>query len=87
MKNKKLIIGIAAGAAVLAGAALIIAKRRSHKCHDLDIEEVKKDFRNKLKELQSKAEKEARNAASDTKEAFNTVKDRANEWVNNRVNS
>lgn len=83
MKNKNLIIGIAAGAAVLAGAALLIARRRSHKCHDIDIEEVKKDFRDKLKELQSKAQKESGNA----KEAFNTVKDRANEWVNNRVNS
>lgn len=87
MKNKNLIIGIAAGAAVLAGAALLISRRRSHKCHDIDIEEVKKDFRNKLKELQNKAQKEAKNTASDTKEAFNAVKDRANEWVNNRVNS
>lgn len=81
MKNKNLIIGIAAGAAVLAGAALLIARRRANKCHTIDIEEVKKDFRDKLNELQHQAQKEAKNIAAEAKDVINTAKDRANEWV------
>lgn len=86
MKNKKLILGIAAGAAVLAGAAVIIARRRAKRNHETDIQDVKDHFRGKLNELQRKAQKEIRNTGSDVKEAVNTAKDRANEWVNN-INS
>lgn len=86
MKNKKLILGIAAGAAVLAGAAVIIARRRAKRNHELDIQDAKEHFRGKLNELQRKAQKEFRNTGSDVKEVVNAAKDRANEWVNN-VNS
>jgi len=75
MKNKKLIVGVAVGAAILAGAAVIVARRRAKNCHNLDLQEVKDNFRNKLQELQRNAEKEAKNIASE-------AKDKANEWVN-----
>lgn len=83
MKNKKLILGIAAGAAILAGAAVVIARRRAKRNHQLDIQDAKDHFKGKLNELQRKAQKEYRNAGDDVKDAVNTAKDRANEWVNN----
>ena len=83
MNNKKLILGIAAGAAVLAGAAVIISRRRAKRNHDMDIENAKEHFKGKLNELQRKAQKEFKNNGGDIKEAVNTAKDRANEWVNN----
>lgn len=82
MKNKKLIIGIAAGAALLAGAAVIIARRRAKRNYETDIQDAKDHFKGKLNELQRKAQKEFKNAGGDVKEAVNTAKDRANEWVN-----
>lgn len=86
MKNKKLILGIAAGAALLAGAAVVIARKRAKRNHQLDIENAKAHFRGKLNELQRKAQKEFKDTGSDVKEVVNAAKDRANEWVNN-VNS
>ena len=83
MNNKKLILGIAAGAAVLAGAAVIIARRRAKRTHDMDIENAKEHFKGKLNELQRKAQKEFKNTGADVKEAVNAAKDRANEWVSN----
>jgi flavodoxin len=82
MKNKKLILGIAAGAALLAGAAVVIARRRARRSHELDIQDAKEHFKGKLNELQRKAQKEFKNAGGDVKDAVNTAKDRANEWVN-----
>ena len=83
MKNKKLIIGIAAGAALLAGAAVIIARKRARRNHELDVQGAREHFKGKLNELQRKAQKEFKNAGADVKDAVNTAKDRANEWVNN----
>ena len=81
--NKKAVIGIAAGAAVLAGAAYYIMKRRANKSNGhTDLDEVKQNFKSKLNELQRKAGKELKNAG-DAKEAVNSAKDRANDWVNN----
>jgi gas vesicle protein len=82
MKNKKLIIGIAAGAAILAGAAVLIARRRARKNNEFDVQEAKNNFKGKLNELQRKAQKEYKSVAGDAKDAVNTAKDRANEWVN-----
>lgn len=82
MNNKKLIIGIAAGAALLAGAAVLISRRRASKRYATDIQDAKENFRSKLNELQRKAQKEYKNAGGDVKDAINTAKDRANEWVN-----
>lgn len=64
MSNKKLILGIAAGAAVLAGAAVIISKRRAGKKFAADVQEAKEHFKGKLNELQRKAEKEFKNKAN-----------------------
>ncbi len=82
MSNKKLILGIAVGAAVLAGAAVVISRRRANKNHELDIQGTKDHFRGKLNEMKRKAQKEYKNAGADVKDAVNTAKDRANEWVN-----
>ncbi|MCW4469598.1 hypothetical protein OGH69_11520 [Flavobacterium sp. MFBS3-15] len=82
MRNKKMIVGIAVGAAVLAGAAVLIARRRSQRKYAAQVEEARENFSGKLNELQRKAKKEYRDAASDVKDAVNSAKDRANEWVN-----
>ncbi len=82
MKNKKLIVGIAVGAAVLAGAAVLMARRRSQRKFQSQVDEARENFSGKLNELQRKAQKEYRNSASDIKDAVNSAKDRANEWVN-----
>ena len=82
MKNKKLILGIAAGAALLAGAAVIVSRRRSKKKYEGQVSEARENFKGKLNELQRRAEKEYRNSASDVKDAVNSAKERASEWVN-----
>lgn len=82
MNNKKLLIGIAAGAALLAGAAVLISRKRAGKKYAADIQDAKEHFRGKLNELQRKAQKEYKNNGPDVKEVVNTAKDRANEWVN-----
>lgn len=64
MRNKKLILGIAAGAAVLAGAAVVIARKRAGKKYAADVQEAKDHFKGKLNELQRKAEKEFKNKAT-----------------------
>ena len=74
MRNKKLIIGIAVGAAVLAGAAVILSKRRAGKKYASDIQDAKDHFRGKLNELQRKAQKEYKNAGADVKDAVNTAR-------------
>lgn len=82
MKNKKMIVGIAVGAAILAGAAVLIARRRSQKNFQAQVDEAKENFSGKLQELKRKAQKEYRNSSSEVKDAVNGAKDRANEWVN-----
>ena len=82
MRNKKLILGIAAGAAILAGAAVIISKRKASKRYAQDVNAARDHFKGKLNELERKAKKELKNGASDLKDAVNTAKDRATEWVN-----
>jgi len=64
MGNKKLILGIAAGAAILAGAAVVISRKRAGKKFAADVQEAKDHFKGKLNELQRKAEKEFRNKAN-----------------------
>jgi gas vesicle protein len=82
MNNKKLLIGIAAGAALLAGAAVLISRKRAGKQYAADIQDAKEHFRGKLNELQRRAQKHYKNNGPDVKEVVNTAKDRANEWVN-----
>ena len=62
MKNKKLILGIAAGAALLAGAAVIVSRRRSKRKYEGQVSEARENFKGKLNELQRRAEKEYRNS-------------------------
>jgi len=82
MRNKKLIIGIAAGAAILAGAAVIISKKRASKRYADDINSARDHFKGKLSELERKAKKELKNGTGELKDAVNTAKDRATDWVN-----
>ena len=81
MRNKKLILSIAAGAALLAGAAVVIARKKSQSKYKANVEEAKENFRSKLTQLQRKAKKEYQNSASETESAVNNAKERAAEWV------
>ena len=82
MRNKKLILSIAAGAALLAGAAVVIARKKSQNKYKANVEEAKENFRSKLTQLQRKAKKEYQNSVSETESAVNSAKERAAEWVN-----
>jgi len=81
MSNKKLILSIAAGAAVLAGAAVIVARKKSQKKYQAHVDEAKENFKSKLSQLQRKAKKEYQNSVSETESAVNNAKERAAEWV------
>jgi len=87
MQNKKLILSIAAGAAVLAGAAVIVARKRSQKKYKAQVDEAKENFKGKLNELQRKAQKEFKNASFDAKGAVNSAKERATEWASKAANA
>lgn len=80
--NKKVVLGIAAGAAAIGVAAYVINKRRSAGKFAAEAEEAKGTFKKKLNELQRKAQKEYKNSASEVKSTINAAADRANEWVN-----
>jgi len=82
MQNKKLILSIAAGAAVLAGVAVIVARKKSQNKYKASVNEAKENFKSKLNELQRKAKKEYKNVASDAADAVNTAQVRANNWAN-----
>ena len=82
MSNKKLILSIAAGAALLAGAAVIVARKRSQNKYKANVEEAKENFKSKLSQLQRKAKKEYQNSVSETESAVNSAKERAAEWAN-----
>jgi gas vesicle protein len=81
MANKKLILAIAAGAAVVAGAAVLLARKNSHKKYQAHVDEAKENFKSKLSQLQRKAKREYQNSASETESAVNSAKQRAAEWV------
>jgi gas vesicle protein len=82
MANKKVIIGVAVAAAVLAGVAVAISRKKSSKKFRSQVDEAKANFKSKLKDLERKAQKEYRNATETSGDAVNTAKDRATEWVN-----
>ena len=79
--NKKLVIGLAAGAAALGIAAIVINSRRKASQFSAQAEEAKSNFKKKLSELQRKAQKEHKNSPSETKSTINAAADRANDWV------
>lgn len=79
MANKKLIIGIAAGAAALAAVGIILSKQRSsRRKYEGQVEEAKEHFKSKLNELQRKAKKQYKNSAEETKDAVAGAKARSN---------
>lgn len=81
MSNKKLIVGIAAGAAALATAAVFLFRKRA-KQHAFEerVEEAKENMEGKLNELHKKAEKEVKSTTGDDV-TMNVAKERANEWA------
>lgn len=88
MSNKKLIIGIAAGAAALAAVGILISRNRSRRMEfEAQAEEAKANFKSKLNELQRKAKKEYKNSAEETRDTINSAKERANDWVNKSANA
>lgn len=82
MNNKKLMIGIATGAAVLAGAAVLIARNRSKRKYEAQVSDARSNFSSKLNELKRKAQKEYKNSPSELKDTVNAAKDRATDWAN-----
>lgn len=82
--RKKAAIGVAAGVLALAGAATLL-KRRSDKkkAYKETVEDSKQHMKGKLNELQRKAQKDLKNAETET----NTAKEKANNWVNNIANA
>lgn len=83
MNNKKLVAGIAAGAAALALTAVLFSREKSKKkAYKKQVAEAKDNMHGKLNELQRKAEKEYKNAPQDdAKHAVNAAKERANDWA------
>ena len=83
MANKKLIIGIAAGAAALAAVGLILSRQRSSKRrYEEQVEEAKEHFKSKLNDLQRKAKKQYKNSPEETKDAIAGAKSRAGKTAN-----
>lgn len=83
MQNKRVILGVAAGVAVLAVAGLLVAKKRkSRKGYEAQVEEAKQTFKRKLDKLHTKAERHYKSAQGETLDAVNEAKERANQWVN-----
>lgn len=83
MQNKKVILGVATGVAVLAIAGLVVAKKRkSRKSYEAQVEEAKETFKRKLDKLHTKAAKHYKSAQSETLDAVNEAKEHANQWVN-----
>jgi uncharacterized membrane protein YccC len=83
MANKKVIIGAAVAAAVLAGVAVAITVRNRKKAkYRNHVDEAKETFKGKLNELQRKAEKEYRKATSAADNVVNAAANRATEWAN-----
>jgi len=79
MANKKLIIGLAAGAAALAAVGLYVAKQRSSKRkYETQVDEAKEHFKSKLNELQRKAKKHYKNSGGETRDAIAGAKTRSN---------
>lgn len=85
MTNKKLILTVAAGVAAVSLLGLALKKKNKKKKFKKTAEEAKSNFKSKLHELQRKAQKEYQNSGSETKDAVNAAKERANQWVN-RIN-
>lgn len=83
MQNKRVILGVAAGVAILAVGGLLVAKRKkSKKSYEAKVEEAKQNFKRKLDKLHSKAEKHYKSAQSETLDAVNEAKERASQWAN-----
>jgi len=83
MQNKKVVLGVAAGVAVLAVAGLLVAKKRkSKKNYEAQVEEAKQNFKRKLDKLHTKAARHYKSAQGETLDAVNEAKERANQWVN-----
>jgi predicted small secreted protein len=83
MANKKVVIGAAVAAAVLAGIAVAITVRNRKKSkYRAHVEEAKETFKGKLNDLQRKAEKEYKKAAGAANDVVNAAANRATEWAN-----
>lgn len=84
MKDKKLVAGIAIGAAVLAVAGIILyKKKKSKKEKFLDYAEDAADrYRGKLKNLRRKAGKEYQHLVEDGEDLAQAAKDRVQEFAN-----
>lgn len=84
MANKKVIIGAAVAAAVLAGVAVAITVRNKKKAkYRAHVDEAKETFKGKLNELKRKAEKEYKKGGNKTEDVVNAAANRATEWANN----
>ncbi len=83
MYNKKVIIGVAAGVAVLAIAGLLLAKKNKSKKQKMidKADHLADSFKSKLHNLQRKAQKEMRQVADKGETFTNVARDRAADWI------
>lgn len=82
MANKKVVIGVAVAAAVLAGVAVALTVRNRRKAkYRAHIDEAKENFKGKLNELQRKAEKEYKKASNVAGDVVNAAANRAADWA------
>ena len=83
MSNKKLIIGVAAGVALLTAAGILLYKKKKTKKEKFidEAEHLAENFKSKLNNLQRKAQKEFKNASNTGEDLTNVAKERVNEWL------
>ncbi|MDR6968408.1 gas vesicle protein [Flavobacterium arsenatis] len=88
MSNKKLIIGVASGVALLTAVGILLYKKKKTKKERFidEAEHLAENFKSKLNNLQRKAQKEFKNVSSSGEELTNVAKERVNDWLSKAGN-
>lgn len=83
MSNKKVIVGVAAGVALLTAAGILLYNRKKSKKDRLinEAEHLAENFKSKLNSLQRKAQKELKNTANTGEDLANVAVERVNQWL------
>ncbi|MFY0481005.1 LPXTG cell wall anchor domain-containing protein [Flavobacterium sp. PLA-1-15] len=83
MSNKKVIVGVAAGVALLTAAGILLYNRKKSKKDRFidEAEHLAENFKSKLNSLQRKAQKEFKNTANTGEDLANVAVERVNQWL------
>lgn len=84
MTNKKVIVGVAAGVALLTAAGILLYNRKKSKKDRFinEAENLAENFKSKLNNLQRKAQKELKNTANTGEDLANVAVERVTQWLN-----